>query len=149
MIEQTNEIVRRINRQAGRELLREAKALIPPTGRLPGADGKAKMSKSLANAISLSASPDEIRAFVDRMYTDPNHLRASDPGMVEGNVVFLYLDAFDTDHAAVEELKARYRRGGLGDVGRIKSKLILSGRENRFAPRRSRKCCRARSAASA
>ncbi|MBR1155932.1 tryptophan--tRNA ligase [Bradyrhizobium sp. JYMT SZCCT0428] len=116
MIEQTNEIVRRINRQVGRELLVEAKALIPATGRLPGADGKTKMSKSQGNAISLSASPNEIRAFVNRMYTDPNHLRASDPGVVEGNVVFAYLDAFDTDHAAVDELKARYRRGGLGDV---------------------------------
>ncbi|MBR1285901.1 tryptophan--tRNA ligase [Bradyrhizobium sp. AUGA SZCCT0177] len=116
MIEQTNEIVRRINRQVGRELLVEAKALIPATGRLPGADGKAKMSKSQGNAISLSASPNEIRAFVNRMYTDPNHLRASDPGVVEGNVVFAYLDAFDTDQAAVDELKARYRRGGLGDV---------------------------------
>ncbi|MBR1189434.1 tryptophan--tRNA ligase [Bradyrhizobium sp. AUGA SZCCT0160] len=116
MIEQTNEIVRRINRQVGRELLVEAKALIPSTGRLPGADGKTKMSKSQGNAISLSASPNEIRAFVNRMYTDPNHLRASDPGVVEGNVVFAYLDAFDTDHASVDELKARYRRGGLGDV---------------------------------
>jgi tryptophanyl-tRNA synthetase len=116
MIEQTNEIVRRINRQVGRELLVEAKALISATGRLPGADGKTKMSKSQGNAISLSASPNEIRAFVNRMYTDPNHLRASDPGIVEGNVVFTYLDAFDADRAAVDELKERYRRGGLGDV---------------------------------
>ncbi|MBR1143921.1 tryptophan--tRNA ligase [Bradyrhizobium sp. AUGA SZCCT0431] len=116
MIEQTNEIVRRINRQVGRELLVEAKALIPATGRLPGADGKTKMSKSQVNAISLSASPNEISAFVHRMYTDPNHLRASDPGVVEGNAVFTYLDAFDTDRAAVDELKERYRRGGLGDV---------------------------------
>jgi len=105
MIEQTNEIVRRINRQVGRELLVEAKALIPDAGRLPGVDGKAKMSKSQGNAISLSASPNEIRAFVNRMYTDPNHLRASDPGVVEGNVVFTYLDAFDADRAAVDELK--------------------------------------------
>ncbi|CAN7593692.1 tryptophan--tRNA ligase [Bradyrhizobium sp. LjRoot220] len=116
MIEQTNEIVRRINRQVGRELLVEAKALIPAAGRLPGTDGKAKMSKSQGNAISLSASPSEISAFVNRMYTDPSHLRASDPGLVEGNVVFTYLDAFDTDRAAVNELKERYRRGGLGDV---------------------------------
>jgi tryptophanyl-tRNA synthetase len=116
MIEQTNEIVRRINRQVGRELLVEAKALIPDTGRLPGVDGKAKMSKSQGNAISLSASPNEVSAFVNRMYTDPNHLRASDPGVVEGNVVFTYLDAFDADRAAVAELKERYRRGGLGDV---------------------------------
>ncbi|MET4312566.1 tryptophan--tRNA ligase [Bradyrhizobium sp. RT4b] len=116
MIEQTNEIVRRVNRQAGRDLLPEAKALIPATGRLPGADGKAKMSKSLGDAIPLSATPDEIRDLVNRMYTDPNHLRASDPGAVKGNVVFLYLDAFDPDRDSVEELKERYRRGGLGDV---------------------------------
>jgi tryptophanyl-tRNA synthetase len=117
----------------------EAKALIPLMGRLPGADGKAKMSKSLANAISLSASPDEIRAFVNRMYTDPNHLRASDPGTVEGNVVFLYLDAFDTDRDAVEELKVRYRRGGLGDAalkGRLEEvlqQLLEPIRERRVA----------------
>jgi tryptophanyl-tRNA synthetase len=74
------------------------------------------MSKSQGNAISLSATPDEIRAFVNRMYTDPNHLRASDPGIIEGNVVFAYLDAFDADRAAVDELKERYRRGGIGDV---------------------------------
>jgi tryptophanyl-tRNA synthetase len=116
MIEQTNEIVRRINRQIGRALLPEATALIPATGRLPGVDGKAKMSKSQGNALPLSAAPDEIRAFVNRMYTDPNHLRASDPGTVEGNVVFTYLDAFDPDRAAVDELKERYRRGGLGDM---------------------------------
>jgi tryptophanyl-tRNA synthetase len=116
MIEQTNEIVRRVNRQVGRGLLVEAKALIPDAGRLPGADGKTKMSKSQGNAISLSASPNEVSAFVNRMYTDPNHLRASDPGIVEGNVVFTYLDAFDADRAAVAELKERYRRGGLGDV---------------------------------
>jgi tryptophanyl-tRNA synthetase len=116
MIEQTNEIVRRINRQIGRELLLEAKPLIPATGRLPGVDGKAKMSKSQGNAISLSATPNEIRTSVNRMYTDPNHLRASDPGIVEGNIVFTYLDAFDTDRAAVDELKERYRGGGVGDV---------------------------------
>jgi tryptophanyl-tRNA synthetase len=122
MIEQTNEIVRRINRQIGRDLLPEATALIPTTGRLPGVDGKAKMSKSQGNAIPLSATPDEIRAFVNRMYTDPNHMRASDPGTVEGNVVFTYLDAFDQDHAAVNELKDHYRHGGLGDVA-VKRRL--------------------------
>ncbi|WP_262030673.1 tryptophan--tRNA ligase [Microvirga sp. Mcv34] len=116
LIEQTNEIVRRLNRQAGRDVLPEALALIPAVGRLPGVDGKAKMSKSQGNAISLSATPDEIRDAVRRMYTDPHHLRASDPGTVEGNVVFTYLDAFDDDHATVEDLKARYRHGGLGDA---------------------------------
>lgn len=116
MIEQTNEIVRRVNRQVGRELLPEARALIPAAGRLPGVDGKAKMSKSLGNAISLSASPEAIREAVRRMYTDPAHLRVSDPGRVEGNVVFAYLDAFADDRDEVEALKARYRTGGLGDA---------------------------------
>ncbi|KRQ16718.1 hypothetical protein ACNJX9_36235 [Bradyrhizobium sp. DASA03076] len=73
------------------------------------------MSKSQGNAISLSATPDEIRDAVSRMFTDPDYLRASDPGRVEGNVVFTYLDAFDEDEAAVAELKDRHRRGGLGD----------------------------------
>jgi tryptophanyl-tRNA synthetase len=116
LIEQTNEIVRRINRQVGVEVLREAQALIPEMGRLPGVDGKAKMSKSQGNSIPLSSSPDAIRDAVKRMYTDPNHLRASDPGTVEGNVVFTYLDAFDPDRATVERLKAEYRAGGLGDM---------------------------------
>src|SRR3954471_17622827 len=116
IIEQTNEIVRRLNRQAGRELLPEARALIPSVGRLPGVDGKGKMSKSQGNAIPLSASDAEIAAAVRRMYTDPGHLRASDPGRVEGNVVFTYLDVFDEDRDAVAELKRHYRRGGLGDV---------------------------------
>lgn len=116
LIEQTNEIVRRLNRQAGRELLPEAEALIPAVGRLPGVDGRAKMSKSQGNAVPLSASDEVIAAAVRRMYTDPDHLRASDPGRVEGNVVFTYLDAFDDDQEAVAALKAHYRRGGLGDV---------------------------------
>jgi len=116
LIEQTNEIVRRLNRQVGRELLPEAEAMIPKVGRLPGIDGKAKMSKSLGNAIPLSASPDEIRHAVRQMYTDPNHLRASEPGVVEGNVVFTYLDAFCEDSALVDDLKSRYRQGGLGDM---------------------------------
>lgn len=115
LIEQTNEIVRRVNHQAGRDVLTEAQALIPKVGRLPGIDGKAKMSKSQGNALLLSASPDEIKRAVHLMYTDPNHLRVSDPGTVEGNVVFTYLDAFDPDEDGVAALKAQYRRGGLGD----------------------------------
>lgn len=115
LIEQTNELVRRLNRQVGRDLLPEAKAMIPSTGRLPGVDGKAKMSKSQGNAVPLSASDEDIAAAVRRMYTDPEHLRASDPGRVEGNVVFTYLDAFDPDLDAVADLKAQYSRGGLGD----------------------------------
>lgn len=116
LIEQTNEIVRRINAVAGQPVLPEATALIPEAGRLPGIDGRAKMSKSGGNAIALNASPDEIAAAVRAMFTDPGHLRVSDPGRVEGNVVFTYLDAFDPDRAEVEALKARYRVGGLGDT---------------------------------
>ncbi|MGN6778616.1 tryptophan--tRNA ligase [Rhizobium sp.] len=116
LIEQTNEIVRRLNRQIGRDVLVEATAMVPTVGRLPGVDGKAKMSKSQGNAIPLSASPDEIRDAVRRMYTDPDHLRVSDPGKIEGNVVFTYLDAFCEDRQLVEELKVHYRGGGLGDI---------------------------------
>jgi len=122
LIEQTNEIVRRINATAGKIILPEAQAVIPKTGRLMGVDGKAKMSKSGGNAIALSSSPDAISAAVKRMFTDPNHLRVEDPGQVEGNVVFAYLDAFDEDRAAVEQLKEQYQGGGLGD-GKLKRRL--------------------------
>jgi len=122
MIEQSNEIVRRINRMAGREVLPEAKPILSTTTRLPGADGR-KASKSLKNVVTLSASTDEIRAFVASMYTDPSHQRASDPGQVEGNVVFAYLDAFDDRREEVAELKSRYTRGGLGDVA-LKTRLV-------------------------
>ncbi|WP_374497928.1 tryptophan--tRNA ligase [Vogesella indigofera] len=116
MIEQTNEIARRFNSSVGREVLVEARAVVPTAGaRLPGIDGKAKMSKSLGNALPLSATPDEISHAVKMMYTDANHLRVDDPGQVEGNVVFAYLDAFEPDSALVADLKARYQRGGLGD----------------------------------
>ncbi|AYG68200.1 MULTISPECIES: tryptophan--tRNA ligase [unclassified Rhizobium] len=116
LIEQTNEIVRRLNRQIGYDVLVEATAMVPSVGRLPGVDGKAKMSKSQGNAIPLSASPDAISDAVRRMYTDPDHLRIGDPGRVEGNVVFTYLDAFCEDRHLVDDMKAHYRRGGLGDV---------------------------------
>lgn len=115
MIEQTNELVRRFNNVVGQEILVECKEVLSETGRLPGIDGKAKMSKSLGNAIALGATPDEIKQAVQRMYTDPNHLRVDDPGQVEGNVVFEFLDAFEPDRVALEELKQHYRRGGLGD----------------------------------
>jgi tryptophanyl-tRNA synthetase len=105
----------RINRLAGRDVLPEAKALLSTTPRLPGIDGKAKASKSLGNAISLSASADEVTRAVQMMFTDPAHLRVSDPGQTDGNVVFAYLDAFDPDRAGVAALAAHYRRGGLGD----------------------------------
>ena len=115
MIEQTNELVRKFNATVERDVLVECKEVLSETGRLPGIDGKAKMSKSLGNSIALGATPAEIKQAVHRMYTDPNHLRVDDPGQVEGNVVFTFLDAFDPDRAAVEELKAHYTRGGLGD----------------------------------
>jgi len=142
LIEQTNEIVRRLNNQIGRNVLVEAQALIPRVGRLPGIDGKAKMSKSQGNAILLSAEPEAIREAVHRMYTDPNHLRASDPGTVEGNVVFAHLDAFDESEADVAELKTRYRRGGLGDIT-VKRRLeaMLQGL---LAPIRERRAVYAR-----
>lgn len=116
IIEQTNEIVRRVNNQCGYPVLNECEAVIPKVGRLPGVDGGSKMSKSSGNAIPLSSTPDEIRDAVKMMYTDPGHLRVSDPGKVEGNVVFKYLDAFDPEVDEVEELKAHYRKGGLGDM---------------------------------
>lgn len=125
MIEQTNEIVRRFNASVEQEILVECKAIVPEVGRLPGIDGSAKMSKSLGNALNLSASAEEITRAVKMMYTDPEHLRVSDPGKIEGNVVFTYLDAFEPDKAMVEELKTQYRRGGLGDM---KVKRVLEDR---------------------
>jgi tryptophanyl-tRNA synthetase len=115
MIEQTNEIVRRFNRLVGRDILVETRALVPEVGRLPGIDGKAKMSKSLGNTINLGASADEVRAAVRKVYTDPLHLRVADPGHLEGNVAFIYLDVFDQDQAGLAELKARYVAGGVAD----------------------------------
>ncbi|MES2152477.1 MAG: tryptophan--tRNA ligase [Pseudomonadota bacterium] len=137
MVEQTNEIVRRFNRIAGREVLVEAKALVPAIGRLPGIDGKAKMSKSLGNTINLGASADQIRAAVKKVYTDPLHLRVADPGHLEGNVAFLYLDAFDTDQAGLAELKAHYLRGGLAD-SLVKARLEACLQEL-LAPIRARR----------
>ncbi len=122
MIEQTNELVRRINRQIGSDLLPECKALLSKVSRLPGFDGKAKMSKSLGNTIVLNASDKDIKKAVNAMYTDSNHLRIEDPGQVEGNVVFTYLDAFDSNTEELEALKAHYRQGGLGD-GTVKKRL--------------------------
>lgn len=115
MIEQTNEIVRHFNRIYKTATLVEAEALIPKISRLPGIDGKAKMSKSLGNAIFLSDSPDSVAKKVKGMYTDPSHLRVEDPGKIEGNPVFDYLDAFGLDTAHIQSLKDHYQRGGLGD----------------------------------
>lgn len=115
MIEQTNEIVRHFNATYKQNVLVEAKALIPKIARLPGIDGQAKMSKSLGNCIYLKDSADDIAKKVKGMYTDPKHLRVEDPGNVEENPVFIYLDAFDSEKESLEELKAHYARGGLGD----------------------------------
>lgn len=127
MLEQTREIVRSFNRTYG-PVLMEPEALIP-TGqaakRLPGLDGKSKMSKSLNNGIYLSDTPEEVAEKIKKMYTDEGHLRVEDPGQVEGNAVFTYLDAFCEErhfaeylpeYANLEEMKAHYRAGGLGDV---------------------------------
>lgn len=127
MIEQAREIVRRFNHIYG-ETLVEPEILLPDNAaclRLPGTDGKAKMSKSLGNCIYLSDSPEEVEKKIRGMYTDPDHLRVQDPGKVEGNPVFTYLDAFSRpehfglylpDYPNLDELKAHYMRGGLGDV---------------------------------
>jgi tryptophanyl-tRNA synthetase len=115
MIEQSNEIVRAVNRRTARPVLPEARAMLSPVPRLPGLDGRAKMGKSMRNGIRLSASADEIRAKVRAMHTDPGHVRVEDPGRIEGNLVFAYLRAFEADEDGLDELEARYRRGGVAD----------------------------------
>ena len=137
MIEQTNEIVRSFNRIVGDSVLVECQAMLSKVSRLPGIDGKEKMSKSLGNTITLGASEAEIHAAVMKMYTDPNHLRVSDPGQIEGNVVFSYLDAFGRDEALVAQLKQQYQQGGLGDVA-IK-RLLESELQELLAPIRARR----------
>jgi tryptophanyl-tRNA synthetase len=115
MIEQANELVRRFNHTVGRQVLVESRAQLSSVARLPGIDGKAKMSKSLGNAIALGASAGDIKKAVNAMYTDPGHLRVADPGQVEGNVVFDFLFAFRPEGIDVDALAAQYRTGGLGD----------------------------------
>lgn len=118
MVEQTREVARDFNRTYDRDVLVEPDIILPPKGqgRLVGIDGKGKMSKSLNNGIYLSDSADDIQKKIMKMYTDPNHIRVEDPGQVEGNVVFTYLDVFDEDKEKVQELKDQYQKGGLGDV---------------------------------
>lgn len=127
MIEQTNEIAEKFNRIYA-PIFPAVKALISEAPRLPGIDGKAKMSKSLGNTILLSDTDDDIARRVMEMYTDANHVHVSDPGTVEGNVVFTYLDIFDPEKKEVEKLKDQYRAGGLGDIV-LKKRLteILQG----------------------
>jgi tryptophanyl-tRNA synthetase len=127
VIEQTNEIVRKFNSLYGNVLV-EAQPLLHTTSRLPGLDGKAKMSKSLNNAIFLSDDADTLKAKVMSMYTDKDHLKVTDKGKVEGNTVFAYLDAFAHDQNIIIDLKRQYTEGGLGDV-KLKNYLleILNG----------------------
>ena len=136
MIEQTNEVVRRFNRLYG-EVLKEVSPMIGRKGRLPGIDGKGKMSKSAGNAIFLADSADEIRKKVQMMFTDPGHLRVQDPGKVEGNMVFEFLDVFDPEREELEALKEHYRRGGLGDS--VLKRRLVEKLEAMLAPFRSRR----------
>ncbi len=149
MIEQTREIVRKFNSTYNADVLVEPDALIPQNqicSRLPGTDGKAKMSKSLGNCIYLSDPEDVVKQKVMSMFTDPDHIQISDPGKVEGNAVFTYLDAFATDddfaeflpdYKNLDEMKDHYRRGGLGDV-KCK-KLLLNVINKELAPIRARR----------
>jgi tryptophanyl-tRNA synthetase len=123
ILEQMNEIVRAFNRTYKKNVLVECEPLISAVPRLPGIDGKAKMSKSLGNAIMLSDPADVVAKKVMQMYTDPEHIKVSDPGKVEGNTVFMYLDIFDTDKQQVAAFKEHYQHGGLGDVV-VKKRLI-------------------------
>ena len=148
MLEQTREIVKRFNGIYGETLI-EPKILLPENQvcmRLPGTDGKAKMSKSLGNCIYLSDSEKEVQAKVRSMYTDPTHIKISDPGKIEGNTVFTYLDAFCRpehferylpEYPNLDELKAHYQRGGLGDV-KVK-KFLNAILEELLAPIRARR----------
>ena len=148
MLEQCREIVRRFNEVYG-ETLVEPQIVLPSNQaclRLPGIDGKAKMSKSLGNCIYLSDEPEEIKAKVMSMFTDPTHLRKDDPGHTEGNPVFIYLEAFSRpehfaeflpEYSGLEELKEHYRRGGLGDV--TVKKFLNSVVQTELGPVRERR----------
>lgn len=122
VIEQTNELVKKFNSIYG-EFFSEVTPIVSENSRLIGTDGNAKASKSLNNAIFLDDENEVIEQKVMGMYTDPEHIKASDPGKVEGNVVFTYLDVFDNDKTEVEKLKSEYKKGGLGDV-MVKKRLI-------------------------
>ncbi|WP_300728208.1 tryptophan--tRNA ligase [uncultured Bacteroides sp.] len=148
MLEQAREIVRRFNHIYG-ETLVEPEILLPDNAaclRLPGTDGKAKMSKSLGNCIYLADSADEVEKKVKSMYTDPTHIKVTDPGKLEGNTVFTYLDAFSRpehfvrylpEYASLDELKAHYTRGGLGDM-KVK-KFLAAVMQEELEPIRNRR----------
>ncbi|VDC43242.1 Tryptophan--tRNA ligase 2 [Streptococcus canis] len=142
MIEQTREIVRSFNHTYRTECLVEPEGIYPENekaGRLPGLDGNAKMSKSLGNGIYLSDDADTVRKKVMSMYTDPNHIRIEDPGQIEGNMVFHYLDIFgrEEDQADIEAMKEHYQRGGLGDVKT--KRYLLDILERELAPIREKR----------
>ena len=139
MLKQTREIVRTFNRVYNTDILVEPKGYFPPKGqgRLPGLDGNAKMSKSLGNAIYLADDAKTVQKKVMSMYTDPNHIHVEDPGKIEGNTVFTYLDVFDPDKDKVAELKEEYQKGGLGDV-KIK-RYLNKVLEAELAPIRERR----------
>ncbi len=150
MIEQAREIVRKFNNTYG-EVLTEPEIILSDNKvckRLPGTDGKAKMSKSLGNGIYLADDPETVKKKVMSMYTDPGHIRIEDPGKIEGNTVFTYLDAFSTkddfdeflpDYSCLDELKEHYKNGGLGDV-KIK-KFLNKVLERELEPIRKRRAC--------
>lgn len=139
MLEQTREIVRSFNSIYQKDVLVEPEGYFPPKGmgRIPGLDGNAKMSKSLGNAIYLADDEDTIQKKVMSMYTDPQHIRVEDPGHIEGNTVFTYLDIFDPDQQKVQELKEQYQAGGLGDV-KIK-RYLNEVLQNELRPIRERR----------
>ncbi|MBB6433150.1 tryptophan--tRNA ligase [Leuconostoc carnosum] len=139
MIEQTREVVRSFNSAYNSDVLVEPVGVFPPKGqgRLPGIDGNAKMSKSLNNGIYLSDDADTLAKKVKSMYTDPLHINIADPGHVEGNVVFTYLDIFDPDKQAVQVLKEQYMAGGLGDM-KLK-RYLIEVMETELAPIREKR----------
>ena len=142
MIEQTREIARSFNHTYHCDILVEPEGIYPENeaaGRLPGLDGNAKMSKSLGNGIFLSDDEDTVRKKVMSMYTDPNHIRVEDPGQIEGNMVFHYLDIFgrEEDATTIAEMKEHYQRGGLGDVKT--KRYLLEILERELAPIRERR----------
>lgn len=136
VIEQTNEIVRKFNHTYGNVLV-ETKGLLSTHTRLAGLDGMAKMSKSLGNCIYLGDDADTLKKKVFSMFTDPDHIKVEDPGKIEGNMVFSYLDIFGEDKAIIEEMKAHYQRGGLGDM-KVK-RYLLDVLDAKFAPIRNRR----------
>jgi tryptophanyl-tRNA synthetase len=142
MIEQTREIVRSFNHAYNTDVLVEPEGIYPENegeGRLPGLDGNAKMSKSLNNGIYLADDADTLKKKVMSMYTDPTHVNVADPGHIEGNMVFHYLDVFGNagDAAQIEEMKAQYQAGGLGDVKTKRYLLEILDRE--LSPIRERR----------